>query len=445
MPRSIDDLIAASTASPGRPSTLIEELSAEAVRGNGRDRIYTAILAARSQRQALRLDELCAQRSDPTSYPPLFGVPIAVKANLDLCGAPTSCGSRALARPAPARDAAIVRRCEQLGAVVLGKTNLDEAALGASGRNEHFGRCINPRGGDALSGGSSSGSAAAVARGQALLAIGTDTLGSVRIPAALCGVVGFKPSHGAIPMEGVAPLYSAFDTVGLITASLCDMQRACSALGIGAGFPGPAPETSRIRLLGDSALAGVDANVAADYRRCCDALRRSAGVRSSGFEVCANRFMALDFTAVSRAALWEVSSDFAARIGFQDPKFAARRGTLGQELRRLLERAAALPAAKLEAGRALLRDARRSLSTCFTEADALLTPTCPTDAVGAAAELPRGLSAFVVPANLAGLPAVSWPQAVAPGKTTSLQLIGRANGDRALIALAVRLQTLLGR
>jgi aspartyl-tRNA(Asn)/glutamyl-tRNA(Gln) amidotransferase subunit A len=437
LPESIDAL-AAAWDSARRPSTLLAELSAAAANGNSRDRTYTAILADRSRQQALRLDDARAQ--DAMHLPmraPLFGVPIAVKDNIDICGVPTSCGSRALARPAAACDAAVVQQLERLGAIVLGKTHLDEAALGASGRNDHFGRCINPRGADLLSGGSSGGSAAAVARRQVLLAIGTDTLGSVRIPAALCGIVGFKPSPGAISTQGVAPLYPAFDTVGLMAGSLRDIELAWTALGIAARRSRPIRAVARVMLLEPSALAQIDADVAADYRRCCDLLRRSTTL-----QLC--EFPALDFVAVSRAALWEIASDFAARIGYRAPEFSARREPLGHELDRLLERASTRPLAMLDAGRASLRDAGQRILAALADADALLTPTCSAAAIGAAADLPRALSAFVVPANLAGLPAICWPQALGAGATTSLQLIGRRGCDRELIELAGGLQILLG-
>jgi aspartyl-tRNA(Asn)/glutamyl-tRNA(Gln) amidotransferase subunit A len=268
-----------------------------------------------------------------------------------------------------------------------------------------------------------------VASRQVLLAIGTDTLGSARIPAALCGIVGFKPSPGAISTEGVAPLYPPFDTVGLMAGSLRDIEIATVALGIGARPSRPIAAIPRVLLLGSSALAEIDADVAADYRRCCDLLRGSTSLRLG-------EFPPLNFVALSRAALWEIASDFAARIGYRAPEFAARRGRLGHELSRLLERVSTLPTAKLDRGRASLNEARQRIISAMADVDALLTPTCSSAAVNAAAELPRALSAFVVPANVAGLPAICWPQALPGGATTSLQLIGHAGCDRQLIELA---------
>lgn len=419
----------------------IDGLLQQAGAHNPTDRRYTVILADRARQRARELDH--ALRSQAASLP-LFGMPVAIKDNIDVRGVPTSCGSPAPAQPA-LRDAAIVRQLEGLGAIVLAKSNLDEAALGASGRNDHFGRCINPRHRDRLSGGSSSGSAAAVAAREVLLGIGTDTLGSVRIPSALCGVVGFKPGFGVISTDGVAPLYPSFDTVGLIAGSLRDIESSCMALGIGAteaaaattagattaGAPTAKP---RILVLADALLENVDAEVVAHYRHCRDLLRGND-------QVSVQEFPAFDFMTVARAAFWEVSRHFAARIGFQAGADVAPPAALGRALSRLLTRASTLPASKLDAGRRLLDAARPHFTECCAGADALLTPTCPTRAIVAADEVPKSLAAFVVPANLAGLPAVCWPQQ-APGGTSSLQLIGPVGGDRRLIALARRVEGL---
>ena len=431
-------------------AAVVEERLEEARDRNAHDRVYTSLLHSRAREQASRLDATTS-----TAHLPLFGMLVAVKDNIDVGGMPTTCGSVALARAPSAQDAPIVRRLEQAGAIIVGKTNLDEAALGASGRNEHFGRCVNPREEGLLSGGSSSGSAASVASGGVRLSIGTDTLGSVRIPAALCGVVGFKPSHGALTLEGVAPLYPPFDTVGLIAGSLQDIGLAYRALGhsrVDVGLPKSPPDPPRILVLAESALADVEPDVAAHYRRCCERLRQSPRVSVNELAPC-------DFAALSRAALWRVAGDFAARLGFTSRAFSDRRVRLGHEIFHLLERAVALPASKFAEGDRIIDRAHRQLLAGTLEADAVLTPTCPVRAIGATADLPRTLPSFVVPANVAGLPAVSWPQTVAaPGQvgqkrlvdengvtaSCSLQLIGRAGCDAQLIDLAGMLQTLLG-
>jgi Asp-tRNA(Asn)/Glu-tRNA(Gln) amidotransferase A subunit family amidase len=192
-------------------------------------------------------------------------------------------------------------------------------------------------------------------------------------------------------------------------------------------------------------LAEIDRGVAAHYGRCCDILRSSALVRVSESQP-------FDFLALARAALWEVSSQFAARVGFQTAAFARSRAVLGAELGTLLERASTLPSSALEGGRALLEDGRRRFAAHLADVDALLTPTCPTRAIGASAAVPKNLSAFLVPANVAGLPAICWPQTLAPsgsakhparGEVGSLQLIGKAGRDRPLLDLAAMTQSLL--
>src|SRR3984957_18027057 len=143
------------------------------------------------------------------------GIRLAVKDLIDVAGAPTTAGSRALANAAAAeRDAPCLAGARAASAQVVGKTNLDELAFGASGINEHFGTPVNPLDPTRVPGGSSSGSAVAVATGEADLAYGSDTGGSIRIPAACCGTAGLKTTWGRIPLEGVWPLAPSFDTVG---------------------------------------------------------------------------------------------------------------------------------------------------------------------------------------------------------------------------------------
>ena len=162
---------------------------------------------------------------------PLDGVIVALKDNMDLAGRPTSGGIGHYRASVAQADAAVVAQLKAAGAVIIGKTHMQEAALGASGENPWFGRCNNPLREGYSPGGSSSGSAAAVAAGWCELAMGSDTMGSVRIPAAYCGMAGFIASRGSLSLEGVMPLAPSLDQVGWIAASTPLLASAWQALG----------------------------------------------------------------------------------------------------------------------------------------------------------------------------------------------------------------------
>ncbi len=155
---------------------------------------------------------------------PLAGVLVAVKDLIDTAGLRTTYGSALFADHVPDADAPVVARLREQGAVVLGKTNLNEFAYGVSAYNPHYGPTLAPADRERTAGGSSSGSAAAVAAGVCRLAVGTDTSGSVRIPAACCGVYGFKLARGALPLEGIFPLAASYDSVGFFAACVEDLQ-----------------------------------------------------------------------------------------------------------------------------------------------------------------------------------------------------------------------------
>ncbi len=393
---------------------------------NALHHIYTQIFDARVA--------VAARTGSAAASAPLYGMPVVIKDNIDVAGVATSCGRRVRAGAAPA-SAAIVARLESLGAIVIGKTNLDEAALGASGRNPRFGRCGNPRFTDRLSGGSSSGSAAAVAAGHVLLGIGTDTLGSVRIPAAFCGIVGFKPSHGRLPTAGVAPLYPRYDCVGLLAASLAEIDHVAPLL-----LGGPCTARGgepRVAVLDETALASTAPDVARDYRHCVARLQASDDSPLGTAPT-------LDWAATARAALWEVAHEFAERSAAQAPGYHALDDIEG-ELGRLLSRAVRLPPEKLAAGRALLAESAAKLTDCLTQADAILTPTCPENAPRSDTDPAKHVAAFTAPANVAGLPAVVWTERVVTGDSLSLQLIGRRGEDLRLLEIAALLRRRLGR
>jgi aspartyl-tRNA(Asn)/glutamyl-tRNA(Gln) amidotransferase subunit A len=189
-------------------------------------------------------DEAMARaRTNPKG--PLAGVPLAVKDLFDTAGIRTTAGSAILADNVPRRTAPAVARLEAAGAIVVGKANMHEFAWGTTSRNPHFGTVANPRLPGRVAGGSSGGTAAALADYQATIGLGTDTGGSIRIPSACCGTVGFKPAFGAIPVRGVFPLSPSFDTVGPMARSVADVALVESVL---TGRPIPAARAAGLRI-----------------------------------------------------------------------------------------------------------------------------------------------------------------------------------------------------
>jgi aspartyl-tRNA(Asn)/glutamyl-tRNA(Gln) amidotransferase subunit A len=166
--------------------------------------------------------EAALQRAREGPTGPLAGVPLAVKDIFDTAGVRTTYGSSIFADHVPRRTATAVARLEAAGAIVVGKTNMHEFAFGVTSQNPHWGTVANPARPGRVAGGSSGGTAAALADHQATIGLGTDTGGSIRIPAACCGVVGFKPAYGAIPTRGVFPLAPSFDTVGGMARTVAD-------------------------------------------------------------------------------------------------------------------------------------------------------------------------------------------------------------------------------
>ncbi|MDP2954066.1 MAG: amidase, partial [Chloroflexota bacterium] len=229
------------------PREVVEAFLERVHRLNGSLGAYITVMEESALRQA-REEERCIMEGD--YHGPLHGIPLALKDLIDTKGVKTTSGSKILAGHVPEEDATVVERLRAAGAIILGKANLHEFAFGATNENPHYGPARNPWDKERIPGGSSGGSAVAVAAGLAAGALGSDTGGSVRIPASLCGIVGLKPTYGRVSRHGVFPLSWSMDHLGPMTKSVEDAAFLLSAM---AGYdprdasssPAPVPRYAR--------------------------------------------------------------------------------------------------------------------------------------------------------------------------------------------------------
>jgi amidase len=359
------------------------------------------------------------------------GPTVAVKDLVDVAGVPTTAGCRAVAdtaSPATA-DAACVRAVRAGGGRIVGKTALHELAFGVTGENPWYGTPPNPLDPTRVPGGSSSGSAVAVATGEADFAIGSDTGGSIRIPAACCGVVGLKTTSGSLSLDGVRPLAPSFDTIGPLAATVAGVRSGYEMLAGAAGASGTqnGVEPRLIRVRG---LENVDEEVDSAV----DASLRAAGIE---FEEVVLGSWGKAFGAhrvVLAAEAYEVDGYLL------DPP--TREG-VGEDVRAKLERGAGLDTGEVEAARQTGDEFRQDLEALLGDAGVLALPTipCPPPLLGAPWERLVWLTA---PVNLAGLPALALPIPLPPavwtGARASLQLVGPPGSEWQLLDLGERIE-----
>lgn len=408
---------------------------------------FTRINTTEAAEAAREIDETILSGKQAGS---LSGVPIALKDLIDEAGLPNTLGSR-FAPLVPEQSAIVVRRLQRAGAVVIGRTGLHEFAYGFSSENDWFGPVRNPWDTDLSPGGSSGGSAAAVAAGIVPAAIGTDTGGSVRVPAALCGVVGLKVTHGRVPLTGVFPLAPSLDTVGPIAASVED---AAIVYEVIAGYDvedpwsaekpvkpvGEAAEPAVLRMAVPTEWTGgpVTSVVSAAFER---ALERLAAIGVEITEVSDPRLRVTD--SVMRSPGVEIAEVHRSR-------WEEHSDLYGTEVARRLEASFALGPGEREAALKWRREARGALASLFETHDALLTPT-----VGATAKrigvdtidvdgepffYRTLLSEFTAPVNRVGNPALALPIAASGAPPASLQLIGPDWAEHRLLEIGLGLE-----
>jgi amidase len=359
------------------------------------------------------------------------GIRLAVKDLIDLDGVPTTAGSRALAEaPTPAqRDAPCMAGARAAGVAIVGKVNLHELAFGASGVNRYFGTPVNPLDHDRVPGGSSSGSAVAVADGEADIAYGSDTGGSIRVPAAFCGITGLKTTHGRISLEGVWPLAPSLDTVGPMARDVAGVVAGMTLLEPGFTVDAaPAARVGRIRPAGIDVDPGINAAV--------DAALAQSGIKVTETDL-PGWLGAREACGVIIDA--EAAASNSALLGD-----TARRELLGADVRARLSGGAAISPDEIARARALQPGWRAALGTALREVDLLVLPTVPFYPPLLSRSGPVHYTSLTNPVNLSGFPAIALPVPSANGLPASLQLIGPPDSEALLLATAAVIEATAG-
>lgn len=375
---------------------------------------------------------------------PLQGLPIAVKDLIDTAGVRTTMGSRHFASYVPERDARCIELLRRAGAVILGKTTTHEFAYGPTGDRSANGAARNPYDPHRMSGGSSAGSAVAVAAGMVPLSIGTDTGGSVRIPAALSGVVGFKPTYGSIPTDGVFPLASSLDHVGVMARSAGDIRLTLDVLtGAAHSHEDTAaspPGRPRIGWIDPELFGPVDPAVSDAART---AIEQWAGEDADLDEVAVRdvQGMPAAFANIQGSEAYATHAD----------RISAKPHLFDDEVLVRLEAAGAVRGWEYVRAKEAQRRSTDTLSRLVEAYDVLALPTVPAvapeidqrdiDVNGRPTKVRAALLSLTSPWNLVGFPAISVPVGMLHGLPTALQLIAAPRRDKKLLAFAERAHT----
>jgi aspartyl-tRNA(Asn)/glutamyl-tRNA(Gln) amidotransferase subunit A len=439
---------------------------------DARDRDVKAFLSVDAEKvrsQAKKLGESTDSRSLS-----LAGIPIAIKDNMCIEGTHTTCGSKILGTYHPPYTATVVERLQSAGAMVIGKTNLDEFAMGSSTENSAFGPTRNPWDISRAPGGSSGGSAAAVAAGMAAAALGSDTGGSIRQPASFCGVVGMKPTYGRVSRYGLVAFASSLDQIGPFTRSVEDMGLVLNVIcgkdardatsasqpvpdftqGLSAGVKG-----MRIGVPFSFLGEHIDTSVRACFDGLVESLKRE-GATITEIDLPHARHGLAAYYIIANA---EASANLARFDGIRYGHRSARAKSLddvytqtreegfGREVkRRVLLGTYVLSAGYYDAYYRRAQQVRtliiRDFASAYEKCDVVLLPTAPTPAfkLGEKTEDPILMylnDIFTIPVNLAGLPGISVPCGLSPaGLPIGAQLIGRAFDETTLLRAAAGIE-----
>lgn len=445
---------------------------------------FLHVAAEASVRRASEVDQL---RADGYDVGPLGGVPVAIKDVLCTLDMPSTAGSRILEHWTPPYDATVVKRLRAANLIPLGKTNMDEFAMGSSTEHSAYGPTRNPWDLDRIPGGSGGGSAAAVAAYEAPFALGSDTGGSIRQPAAVTGTVGMKPTYGGVSRYGAIALASSLDQVGPVSRTVLDAALLHDVIGghdpndatsLTEGWPSFAAAARdgadrldlagmRVGVIKELSGDGFQAGVRQRFTETLDLLAAAGAelheVSAPHLEYAiAAYYLILPAEASSNLARFD-SVRFGLRVtppggGTVDQVMAATRGEgFGAEVkRRIILGTYALSAGYYDAYYGSAQKVRtliqRDFAAAFAQVDVLATPSAPTTAFRLGEKLDDPLAMYLndittIPANLAGIPGLGLPVGVAPedGLPVGIQLMAPAREDARLYRLGAALETLLER
>ena len=426
---------------------------------------YLTVTAEQALVQARQAEtEICAPRGRARYRGPLHGIPIALKDNIWTRGILTTAGSKILADFVPEEDATVVSLLRKAGAILLGKTNLHEFAYGVTTNNPHYGPTRNPWNTERIAGGSSGGSAAAIASGMCVASVGTDTGGSIRIPAALCGIVGLKPSFGRVSCHGVIPLCKSLDHVGALARTVADaaiMLRAIAGPDQRDDTTLPAPIPDYVRGLRRPPFppGGAPKKQKAPLRlglpreyfweKLDDEVHRSVEAAARVFEHLGATIEEIPLPHLSESVEPNTQIALAEARAFHQSAgwFPARAADYGEDVRKRLEMGGEVRAIDYLRGGAVRRQVRADFEAVFARVDAIFAPTAPIAAppiganvvkIGREEETVRSaLLRLNRTANFVGLPALSLPCGFTKDTLpVGLQLIGPMFGEANLLRIA---------
>jgi aspartyl-tRNA(Asn)/glutamyl-tRNA(Gln) amidotransferase subunit A len=438
------------------PVELTEQFLRRINRYNPRLNAYLTVTTERAVSAALRAENELSRRRSRSIDPrrPLLGIPISLKDNIWTRGVRTTAGAEVLRDFVPAEDATVVRKLASAGAVPLGKTNLHEFAYGVTSNNEHYGPVHNPWALDRIAGGSSGGSAAGIAAGLCAASVGTDTGGSIRIPSAMCGTVGLKPTFGRVSVYGTVPLAPTFDHVGPIARSVAD---AAILLGLLAGRD-PLDRTSSSRRVEDFSAAlrkpirkfRLGRPREYFWEKLDGQVRHATetAVREMEKHGATLREVSLPHLGESVEASTNISLAETRYLHEAAGYFPAHANEYSEEVRQRLEAGGKVLAVQYLDGLDVQKRVRADLDAAFREVDAIVAPTVPVPAPLIGAEFVQidgeqiGVRPALVgmnrPANFTGHPAISVPCGFTKeGLPIGLELMGRAFDEATLLRIAL--------